>query len=250
VKERTQGNGLYVWEGAGHGAINRSATQPGMTLGPVQPNGTGRPRTNNGSSGPGMGCFESAAIERAGRPGCIPALCSPEWFVTTGCTRRRNVNLAPNRHLPGAGQIDCCWSGESYPVSPAQTSRGKPDPSMRRQDTPHLRMPLWGKVHVTQRQDRPRKPVPLPGRQDPWRPVPLRRKEPTPNPDGHKKQICSLRAPGETRCVPCVKHPGDADPARKHNRVGSGLPTRVAARPPDAGDTMRGGQARRAARAA
>jgi hypothetical protein len=79
----------------------------------------------------------SAAIERAGRLGCIPAACTPEWFVTTGCTRRRNVNVAPNRHLAGPGNIDRGWSGESYPARTAQTTQGKPDASMRRQNAPH-----------------------------------------------------------------------------------------------------------------
>ena len=46
-----------------------------------------------------MGCFESAAIERAGRPGCIPALCTPEWFV----------------HAPsGYPTLENCRSGDRF----------------------------------------------------------------------------------------------------------------------------------------
>jgi hypothetical protein len=42
------------------------------------------------------------------------------------------------------GNIDCCWRGQSYPARTAQTSRGKPDTSMRGQNTPHLRNAALG----------------------------------------------------------------------------------------------------------
>jgi hypothetical protein len=44
--------------------------------------GDGSRISNIGSSDFGMGCFESAAVERAGGPGCIPAACTTELFGT------------------------------------------------------------------------------------------------------------------------------------------------------------------------
>jgi hypothetical protein len=83
-------------------------------------------------------------------------------IVATGCTHRRYVNLAPNRHLSGAGQIVCRWSGEPNPARTAQTSRGKPDTSMRRQNTPHLRNAALGTGSRDAATDRPGKPVARP----------------------------------------------------------------------------------------